>query len=260
MGASPAPPRSVPPRSVEEGGYRFVPGVMQYSAGVAALPGYEIVRYRFRRPVALAEGFERIQAMIEHAGRPLMAFCACELRSPEPFSEAGFKRFNEAYAGVLERWGIVREAVNPVARSNVCPDIAPPAEPAFHAFCFTVEADNNAAPSFVIAGSGEVPEGRANYRDHIVRPGDTTPDGLREKARFVLAELERRLAALDLAWPDTTATQVYTLHNLHPFLADDILHRGAADHGLTWHYARPPVAGLDYEMDCRGVAQECVVG
>ena len=35
--------------------------------------------------------------------------------------------------------------------------------------------------------------------------------------------------------------------------------RGAARHGLTWHLNRPPVRGLDYEMDTRGVAVERVV-
>ena len=28
---------------------------------------------------------------------------------------------------------------------------------------------------------------------------------------------------------------------------------------LTWHFARPPVVGLEYEMDCRGVAKESVI-
>jgi hypothetical protein len=31
---------------------------------------------------------------------------------------------------------------------------------------------------------------------------------------------------------------------------------GAARAGLTWHYARPPVGCLDYEMDVRGVSLE----
>jgi hypothetical protein len=42
-------------------------------------------------------------------------------------------------------------------------------------------------------------------------------------------------------------------------LADEIARRGAMSGGLTWHYARPPVIGLDYEMDARGVAREIVV-
>jgi len=109
-----------------------------------------------------------------------------------------------------------------------------------------------------VAGSGEAPEGHANYRDHIVRLGDTSPEGLREKARFVLDEMARRMAALGFAWRHTTATQVYTVHDLHPFLADEIVKRGAAHSGLTWQYCRPPVVGLDYEMDCRGLAFEQV--
>ena len=82
---------------------------------------------------------------------------------------------------------------------------------------------------------------------------------MRDKARHVLGEMERRLAALGLAWSDTSATQVYTVHDLHPFLADEIVRRGAAHGGLTWHYARPPVRELEFEMDCRGISQELIV-
>jgi hypothetical protein len=107
--------------SFDPGGYRFAQGVFQYSAGVAALPGYRIVRMQFRRPVALDEGFRRIEQTIRAAGRPLTAFCACELRSPAPFTEGGFAAFNKIYVGTLERWRIFDGTTNPVARSNVCP-------------------------------------------------------------------------------------------------------------------------------------------
>ncbi len=173
-------------------------------------------------------------------------------------SEDGFRAFNRHYVGVLADWGIVANGRNPVARSNVCPAIAPPGEPSFHAFSYTVP-DKGAAPSFVIAGSGEVPEGKENYRDHVICPGDTSPAGLRAKADYVLGEMERRMAALGFRWPDTTATQVYTVHDFHPFLANDIVARGAAANGLSWQYCRPPVDGLDYEMDCRAVSVERVV-
>jgi len=49
---------------------------------------------------------------------------------------------------------------------------------------------------------------------------------------------------------------VYTVHDIHPFLADEIVRRGAARNGLTWHFNRPPVVDLDFEMDCRGVHLE----
>jgi hypothetical protein len=240
------------------GNYRYIPGVFQYSAGVAALPGYEIRRVRFREPVPLARGFDRAAHHIAAAGRPLTAFCACELRSPAPFTEDGFRAFNESYVTTLRDWGLFDGNVNPVARSNVCPEIDPPSEPSFHAFAFTVAA-RPAVPTFVIAGSGEVPEGRGSYAAHIVRRGETAPDAMREKARFVLAEMGRRLGSLGFAWSDTTATQVYTVRDLYPFLADEIVRRGAARAGLTWHFTRPPVRELEFEMDCRSIAHEQVI-
>jgi hypothetical protein len=155
------------------GGYRFIEGVFQYSAGVSALVGHEIVRVRFREQPGIGDGFDRIKQYLEGVGRPPTAFCACELRSPAPFSEAGFRSFNEMYVSGLNRLGIGGDGYNPVARTNVCPETRPPREPVFHAFCYARAASEN-AESFVISGSGEVPEGRANYRDHIVRPGDTS--------------------------------------------------------------------------------------
>jgi hypothetical protein len=76
----------------------------------------------------------------------------------------------------------------------------------------------------------------------------------------VLGEMERRLAAVGATWRDTTAVQLYTVYDVHSFLGDEIVRRGAARHGLTWHFCRPPVVELDYEMDCRGVAVERVLG
>jgi hypothetical protein len=240
------------------GGYRFIKGVSQYSAGVAALPGHRLERVRFIRPVPLAEGFRRIAAIISAAGRPLSSFAACELRSPAPFTEQGFVAFNAIYITTLKEWGLFEGGLNPVARSNVCPAVLPPAEPSFHAFSFTTVAAD-AAPSFVVAGSGEAPEGHATYRDHIVSRGDVSPEGLRNKARFVLGEMERRAGALGFGWQDTTAVQLYTVHDIHPFVAEEIAQRGAMAGGLTWYFNRPPVEELEYEMDCRGLAIERAV-
>jgi hypothetical protein len=56
---------------------------------------------------------------------------------------------------------------------------------------------------------------------------------------------------------DVTVTQVYTIVDIHPLLADEFVRRGAIPGGLTWHFARPPVQGLDFEV--RGVANELVI-
>jgi len=239
-------------------GYRFMPGVSQYSCGIAALDGFVVERVRFANPVPLKAGFEAIAALLKSAGRPLASFAACELRSPAPFTEAGFKAFNEIYIQTLIAWGVMQDGVNPVARSNVCPKLSPPSEPCFYAFSYTVPAPG-APKSFVIAGSGESLEGKANYRDHIVRPGDTSPAGMLAKAKFVLDEMERRMSAFGGDWRQTTAVQLYTVHDVYPVLESELGRRGVLRDGLTWHFNRPPVVGLDYEMDCRCVHSEKVL-
>jgi hypothetical protein len=244
--------------TIDREGYRYIPGPFQYSAGVAALPGHAIERVRFANAVPLADGFRQIEALLRYTGLPLTAFCACELRSPAPFTDAGFIAFNREYVGTLERWGIVANDRNPVARSNVCPEIDPPDTPCFHAFC-CVSAAANAVPSFVCSGSGEAQEGSGPYRDKTIRYGETTPDAIAEKARYVLGVMEKRMAALGGTWASTTGVQVYTVQNLYPFLGTEIVARGAARHGLTWQFCRPPVIGLEYEMDCRGLAMERVL-
>jgi hypothetical protein len=247
--------------AVEEfkpGGYRFIPGGFQFSGGVAAAAGFEIRRYRFRTPMPLMNGFARIEAIITAAGQPLTAFCACELRSPGQFTEQGFREFNEAYVVTLGKWGVYSDKVNPVARSNVCPEIDPPTEPGFHAFSFTVPAAA-AAPSFVISGSAEARAIEASYRERIIRYGEHGADAMREKARFVLEEITRRLALFGVGWRDTTASQVYTIRDIYPFLADEIVRRGAAHAGINWHFTRPPVRDLEFEVDCRSVRVEEVL-
>jgi hypothetical protein len=238
----------------EPGGYRYVRGPFQYSGGVAAQPGFSIERVRFAKPLPVEDGFRAIEAHLTAIRRPFTSFCACELRSPAPFTDEGFIAFNRIYVGTLERWGIFKDDENPVARSNVCPEINPPSEPCFEAFSYTVPASDQVSGGFVIAGSAEAQEnGGASYADRIVRYEETTPNAMRDKAVCVLNVMEQRMAALGVEWSHANAIQVYTIHDLHPFLADEIVRRGAAGPGLTWYYARPPVLGLEYEMDVRGV-------
>jgi hypothetical protein len=240
------------------GNYRFIPAVFQYSSGAAANPGFEVERVRFDRLVPLAEGFARIAKYIEASGRPLTSFCACELRSPAAFTEEGFRNFNLHYVKTLTEWGLFDGTVNPVARSNVCPEIDPPAEPSFHAFSFT-RPSSGTSPSFVIAGGAEARGGSGSYPERIVRYRDLSPEAWKEKVRFTTGEMERRLGEFGFGWKDTTGVQAYTVHDFHPVLADELVRRGATRSGLTWHFCRPPVVDLEYEMDCRRVLREVVI-
>ena len=244
----------------QSGGYRFITHAFQYSGGVAAEPGFAIERARLARMLPLAHGFDAIEAHLKNRGRPPSAFCACELRSPAQFTDAEFVAFNRHYVERLESWGIFRDEVNPVARSNVCPEIDPPATPSLYAFCYTMPAEARyARTDFVAAGSGEANGASGPYADRIVRRGDTSHDGLREKVRFVLGAMEHRMGALGRSWVEVTATQLYTVFDIYPALAEEFVQRGATAAGLTWHYARPPVLGLDVEVDVRGLSQEIVL-
>ena len=243
-------------REFAPGGYRFIPGPFQYSGGVAALHGYQIQRMRFRRPCSSSVVLKWLPKLFSlPVGRsPHFVPASCVRRPRSPSKD--FVPSTKFTWGRCQTGAFSMAPTNPVARSNVCPAINPPAEPSFFAFSFTIPADADAPKSFVVAGSGETPEGQGSYRERCVRPGDTSPEGIREKARFVLGEMERRFGAFEAGWRDTTATQVYTVHDLYPFLADEIVRRGAVDAGLTWHYCRPPVIELEFEMDCRGVTIE----
>ena len=246
-------------KEFSKGGYRYIKGLFQYSAGVAALPGYEIERARFSKPLPLAEGFAAIKSHLEKIGRPIEAFCACELRSPAPFDDDSFREFNKEYIKPLEAWGILEKNDNPIARSNVCPKIGAPSEPSFYAFSYTVPAINGSRGSFVIAGSAESPEGNNKYEEEAVRFGEQSDDAMQEKAQFVLTEMERRMSALGFGWNDASATHVYSIYNIHSFLEKELVARGAASGGVNWQYCRPPLDVLDYEMDVRGVATERII-
>ena len=240
------------------GGYRYIEGVFQYSGGVAAERGFAIERIRFRRPLPLADGFDSARRHLEAIGRPLSAFCACELRSPAPFTEDGFSAINRDDVGTLKRWGIYRDGVNPVARTNVCPEVDPPADVVMYAFSYTVPSETT-IPSFIVAGSGEAREGGASYRESIVAFGDNSTEGLRAKVRFVVGEMESRMAALGVGWPNASSAQVYTVRDIGPIVRDKLVSRVGSHAPLEWHYSRPPVENLDFEMDVRGASCDRIV-
>jgi hypothetical protein len=91
------------------------------------------------------------------------------------FTDTGFVAFNRHYVERLAAWGIFREEVNPVARSNVCPEIDPPTTPSFYAFSYTVPSESRAARSFVAAGNGEEREGGPSYEGASSDPATTHP-------------------------------------------------------------------------------------
>jgi hypothetical protein len=239
---------------VPGGGYRYLPGIAPYSSGVVAAAGHEIVYATLRAPVPWRDGFTRIDDHLREQRRPRAALCAIALRSPAPLSFDGFAEFNAGYRAVLESWKLLVDGDNPIARTNVAPVVAAPPAPSLYAFAYTTPGVTP-RPTFVVAGSGEVDELVA---DRIVRRGETSADAMRAKAVFVMDVMQARLRALGADWPDVTAIDVYTARPIEPFLADTVLAPAgaAAVHGVRWFPSRPPIAGLEYEMDLRGVVRE----
>ena len=240
----------------KEGGYRYIKAGMPFSSGVAAQPGYEIERVRLVDPLPLTDGYPFIENHLRGLGRPGTAFAACEMRSATPFTEQGFFDFNREYTKVLARWGLYQGEANPVARSNVCPEYGKPEQPVLYAFSYTVPAKQAGRGNFIIAGGAEVRGGVDGYASRTVRYGESSPDAMKEKVKFVVGLMEQRMAALGFAWKDAACTQAYAVHDIGSLVGPEIAARGAAAGGLTWHYARPPVVGLAFEMDVRAVARE----
>jgi hypothetical protein len=243
------------------GNYSFLPAIEAFSAGAAAMPGYEVVHVTFAVPPPYRSALEQIDRFLHEKRRPAQALCAVELRSPRPMTLVEFDTFNQAYAGELRKRDVLLEDANPVARTNVAPVLDPPLEAALYAFSYTTPAAN-APPTFVVAGGGDriIQSPKKDVPD-IVGGGSLSAEVMREKVAFVLGLMGKRLAGLGAAWEQVTTVNVYTAHPLFPFLEPLLLPRlgPAKAHGIRWHFVRPPVQGMEFEMDVRGCRQEWVI-
>ncbi|HKW94391.1 MAG TPA: RidA family protein [Methylomirabilota bacterium] len=246
-------------RDHPSGNYRFLTGIRAFSSGTVAMPGHEIVHVTLAAPVPWRAGFARIDGYLREQGRARTALCGIELRSPRPFTFNGFDEFNEGYRALLAEWGIIVGDDNPIPRTNVAPVTGAPSEPSLYGFAYTTPG-STPAPTFIVAGSGELKD-RAQGPNGIVRRGDTSSKAMAEKARFVMGIMQERLRGLGGDWSRVTAIEVYTAMPVDSAMLDEILRPAgpAAIHGLRFFPSRPPIQGLEFEVDLRGVAREVVL-
>lgn len=245
-------------RDCSKGGYRYVPGITAFSSGTVAMSGHEIVHATLATPLPWRDGFARIDRHLKDQQRPRAALCGIELRSPAPWSFEGFAEFNEGYRALLRDWDILIGDDNPIPRTNVAPVLAAPSQPSLYAFAYTVPGATS-SPTFIVAGAGEMKE-RGRGADGIVRHGDTSADAMREKARFVMGIMQERLKALGADWSRVSTIDVYTAQPIHGLMDDVLAPAGAAAiHGVRWFPSRPPIQGLEFEVDMRGVQRELVL-
>lgn len=241
-----------------KGNYMFVRGIGPFSAAVTAQAGFEIVHARFLPLIALNDGYKRVERHLHEVQRPLEALCGMELRIPKVLSREGFDEFNRPYIDRLKGWGLEVAGANPVTRTNVAFDSSPVPEPMLAGFYYT-RPSTLRGETFVLSGAPEIAsrEGRVQ----IVAPGDTSAEGLRQKLECILHVLGGHLSEIKLKWEMATAINLYTVFDVHPLLAPLLLPIiGTASHaGVTWHYARPPVSGLELEVDARAVRTELIL-
>ncbi len=241
-----------------KGNYTFVRGSGPFSAAVMAQPGFAIVHARFLPLIALNDGYLRVERHLQEMRRPLEALCGMELRIPKVLSREAFDEFNRPYIECLKAWGLDVAGANPVTRTNVAFEASPVSAPMLAGFYYTVPS-TVPGQTFVLSGVPEIASREGGVQ--IVARGDTSADGLRQKLECILHALDAHLSEMKLTWGMATAVNIYTVFDIHPLLAPVLLSAlGAASHaGITWHYARPPVSGLELEVDARAVKTELIL-
>lgn len=237
------------------GGLRFAPGGPVFAAGAVAAEGHGLVHAILDPWLPLVEGYAFVETHLRAIGRPMQALCGMELRLPRQLSRDEFDAFNQPYVQRLVEWGLLVEGRNPVSRTNVAPAIDAPEQPMLHGFTY-------AAPSlgsrgdFVMAGMTETgPGGR------IIAAGDASPEGLREKVRFVIEAVSRRLAGLGRSYAEASHVEFYTARSAETLVTELLIPAidAAGRRGLRWHLGRPPVIGLEVELEVRRVARELIL-
>ena len=110
-------------------------------------------------------------------------------------------------------------------------------------------SQNNGGEDFIVAGAGEV----AGTLDptNIVARGDISESGMSLKVDCVLEEMLARLLALGFNGLSPTVINVYTIHEILK-LQELISKKLSAInvHGYTSWLTKPPVAEIEFEMDC----------
>jgi len=236
-------------------GYRFLPGGPVFAGGAVAEPGYEVVHAILARWLPLEQGYALVEGHLKSLGRPMQALCGMQLRLPRQLSAEEFSEFNAPYVVRLKAWDLIYKGLNPISRTNVSPALNAPREPSLHAFSYTVASDRNAA-TFTMSGMTERGPGTS-----VIALGDVSPKGMQRKLAHVMSAVTGRLAELGFDWHNATHVELYAAEEIPGAMAALAAKAtGALPRGVRWHYGRPPVVGLEVELEARAVAREVIVG
>ena len=238
----------------EGGGYRFMPGNPVFAGGAVAEPGFAFVHGLLRQWLPLGAALEAIDRHLRAENRSMAALAGLELRLPEQLMPDAFADFNREYLALLGERGVLFEGLNPVSRTNVAPAAGAPSEPSVHAFSYCAPLPG-ASRSFVMSGMTEGGPGG------VVAAGDVSTEGMRRKLVRVIDLVSGRLEALGMGWADATHIDLYAAHDFGaplPRLLEPAL-AGGLRRGIRLHYGRPPIIGLEVELEARALAREVLI-
>ena len=68
--------------------------------------------------------------------------------------------------------------------------------------------------------------------------------------------MEERMNALGVSWEDANDVQFYGTRSAHEAFGRAQQLMPAARPGVRWFFSRPPVEGLELELDVRGLARD----
>jgi hypothetical protein len=236
-------------------GYRFLPGGPVFAGGAVAEPGYEVVHALLARWMPLEQGYALVEDHLKSLGRPMQALCGMQLRLPRQLSAEEFSGFNAPYVARLKAWDLLYQGHNPISRTNVAPALNAPKEPSLHAFSYAAVSDRN-RPTFTMSGMTERGPGTS-----VIALADTSPAGMQTKLAHVLSVVTGRLVELGFDWHHATHVELYAAEEIPGAMAALAAKAtGAMPRGVRWHYGRPPVTGLELELEARAIAREMIVG
>jgi hypothetical protein len=77
----------------------------------------------------------------------------------------------------------------------------------------------------------------------------------------MMRTLSGRMGELGVTWEDATRIQLYGVDDVQALLVDHVLRQlgPAAIHGIHWFPSRPPIEGLNLEIDVRSAGTELVL-
>lgn len=237
------------------GAYKILPGGAAFCAGVIPYEGYEIVRVLLRPWLPLEDGYRFIESYLKGIGRPVQAFCGIELRVPAPLALKDWSSFNVPYLEQLRKWGLIFGDYSGVCRSNIALALYPPTTTCLCAFSYTAPTSAKGR-TFFLSGQADI-----DASGNAIAEGDTGPAAMQERARYTIETVAATLAKLGVSWQDTTQIAFFHAHDIPDLWGGKLLGSlgEALSRGVLVYRARPPIVGLEVELEARAVRQELVV-